>query len=121
MKTFIFAVCIFILCGALVFFNSAYITSKAGELSERADKLPDSPNDYERIYTELNNKWHKLRPVMCITVSHTEAGEIDDALDEIAQRARSGDVSGYRAAVGKLKKRLDEVSRSETLSLEGIL
>ena len=50
MKTFIFAVCIFILCGALVFFNSAYITSKAGELSECADKLPDSPNDYERIY-----------------------------------------------------------------------
>ena len=29
MKTFIFAVCIFILCGALVLFNSAYITSKA--------------------------------------------------------------------------------------------
>ena len=61
MKTFIFAVCIFILCGALVLFNSAYITSKAVELSERADKLPDSPNDYERIYTELNSKWHELR------------------------------------------------------------
>lgn len=121
MKTFIFAVCIFILCAALVFFNSAYITSKAGELSDRAEKLPDSPDDYEKIYTELNNKWHELRPIMCITVSHTEAGEIDDALEEIAQRARSGDISGYRTAVGKLKKRLDEVSRSEILSLEGIL
>ncbi len=121
MKTFIFAICIFILCGALVFFNSAYITSKVSELSDHADKLPDSPEDYEKIFTELNNKWHELRPAMCITVSHTEAGEIDDALDEIAQKARSGDISGYRAAVGKLKKRLDEVSRSEILSLEGIL
>ena len=121
MKTFIFAVCIFILCASLVFFNSAYIVSKVSELSERADKLPDSPDDYEKIYTELNKKWHELRSVMCITISHTEAGEIDDVLDEIAQKARSGDVSGYRAAVGKLKKRLDEISHSETLSLEGIL
>ena len=122
MKGFIAAVITLSLLIGGIIWNGIYIHRTTGELIRDTETIENSTEDTRvDLLDELHKKWIKVRPVLAITVSHTEIEAIGSRIAALSEYAKTEDDSEFLATLAQLREDLEFLHRSEALTLEGII
>lgn len=122
MRSLISAVCVLLAITVFVAISSFYICGFCLDMIEAVKELPmtvGGENDCRNFndgYTAIHEMWEKKRSYIRCTVGHTDAEDIDNALEEMESRFSSGDLAGYLSARGKLISLINELRQAEKLS-----
>ncbi len=124
MKTFIIAACIFSVMLVSVIFSSWRSVSVSEELLSLAEELPESIDGTQGIFSDVidrfNEKWMSERLFIHFVIGHTENQAIEDSLDELTERYKSGDQPGYMSARKRLISSIDRIINTESLSIDTV-
>lgn len=121
MRSLISAVCVLLVITIFVTISSFYITGFCFDMIESVKELPMSVGNGEDFlrfnegYEKIHGMWEKKRSYIRCTVGHTDAEDIDSALDEMESRFSSKDLAGYLSARGRLISLIEELRRAEKL------
>ncbi len=123
MRTFITAVCILAVILVFVIFSSYRSTAICKELKTIAESLPNDTadsSDFDDKLKKFNATWNDERLFIHLIIGHTENQAIEDSLDDLAERHKSGDHPGYMSARKRLISAIERIIDMESLSIDTI-
>ena len=123
MKGCILAAAILLLVLGSVIFNAFYIRNTTNQLLawvEALPKIPD-PQDTPRAITEIRKKLEKKAPLLGITVPYATLDRVSEALISLESFAKTGDQRQYDVTLTLLVDLIEELGRTEKITVENIL
>lgn len=123
MKGCILAAAILLLVLGGVIVNALFIRHTANQLFELVEALPDVPNTQETPLTivDIRQKLEKKVPLLGITVAYTTIDRVSEALISLESFAQTGDIRQYHATLSLLIDLIEELARTEKITIENIL
>lgn len=123
MKGCILAAAILLLVLGGVIVNALFIRHTANQLFEWVEALPDVPNTQETPLTivDIRQKLEKKVPLLGITVAYTTIDRVSEALISLESFAQTGDIRQYHATLSLLIDLIEELARTEKITIENIL
>ena len=123
MKGCLLAGVILLLVIGAVIINAIYIHHAADELMDMVQRLPiiPDPDETPPAIGKIRESLEKKVPILGITVTYTTIDRVSEALIALESYARTGDLRQYNATLSLLVDLIEELARSEKLTVDNIL
>lgn len=123
MKGCIFAAAILLLVVIGVICNALYIRHTTDQLMEWVDALPEVPTPQEtpRAIGQIRERLEKKVPLLGITVPYSIIDRVSEALINLEACARAGDRLQYTETLALLRDLVEEIGRTEKITVKNIL
>lgn len=122
MKTFIASLLTFTLIFFLIFLNSNYIISFSNKLLNEASSLStdSSAEENRKIIEHIDNEMKQSTFLLSLSIGHTDTEKLSSLIREVMCRTDST-ASDMNLAVENLKSALEDLKKSESFSIDGLL
>lgn len=123
MKGCLLAAVILLLVVGTVILNAVYIHHTARELNEAVEALPAVPDPVNTpaIVAGIRESLEQKAPLLGITVAYATIDRVSEALIALESYARTGDLRQYDATLALLSDLIEELTRTERMTLDTIL
>ena len=125
MKSFVVACSIFVLVVGLIVGNSLFIRHRVDAMTAAALRLPEKthgdPAEYGGAVQSIYDIWGKCRDLIAVTVPRRTTDPLERAMRVMEAGWRAGDDAMYRQAVSDLLAALENLRKSEGVSLGTIV
>ena len=123
MKGCVLAAVILLLVVIGVICNALYIRHTSDQLLEWVEALPEIPTPQEtpRAIGEIRAELEKKTPLLGITVPYSIIDRVSEALINLEACARTDDRLQYAETLALLRDLVEEIGRTEKITVKNIL
>ena len=123
MKGCVLAAVILLLVVIGVICNALYIRHTSDQLLEWVEALPEIPTPQEtpRAIVKIRAELEKKTPLLGITVPYSIIDRVSEALINLEACARIGDRLQYAETLALLRDLVEEIGRTEKITVKNIL